>query len=144
MSFSPASLNQVTDLDQRLKILSILGEIQRVAQQGFGITITPFSPHSLDKFLKMEPARRSMVEIGLEHFLAIFLDAEREAPLDCSVESQIRCVRSALWKYGLYAKHDWESYIEAGDVIEIYDNTNTQIYRTSSSYDSVATTSWTW
>ena len=112
-----------------LRILSLLEQIQVLARDAFNIQLQTHSEKSLERFLSLPDAQQLLLESQLQNALSIFCETAAEGSLDSTRETQIRCTRKALWKYGFFSKHDWENYVETGDVIEIYDFTNTQIYR---------------
>lgn len=114
--------------ESSLKIVQLLQEIQKVSKV-FNIAMTTHTDESLEAFLQLEPHLQTSIESRLEGTLNIFLEVAHEGVLDCTRETQVRCVKKAIWKYGLFAKGEWEHLVEATDVIEMYDFNNTQIYR---------------
>ena len=112
-----------------VRVLNLLENLRTLAKASFGLSLTTHTDESLRGFLSLDLAVRHDIESKLAASLQIFQEAAQEGTLDTSSEIQIRCVNKAIWKYGFFAKGDWEHLVEATDVIEIYDFNNTQIYR---------------
>ena len=113
-----------------------------------GFQIVPFTDDSLHQFCRLGLEKREEIRANLVSYLKI-LDTNEPVPEPVSISEEVTMVRKALSVFSLRVKtFDW-SFIEAGDIIEIYTADGIQIYRNfeffrQCSYDLMSLLSYEW
>lgn len=126
MQIIETTTNARTDLLE--DVLNLLSSVQSIASK-LGVKTTLSSPQAEQIFLSWDERLQWGLHKKISDWLDIFKDFEFSKKEETPQDIEIECVQRALWKYGLFARDAFSNYIESGDIVEIYNRDNVQIYR---------------
>lgn len=113
-----------------LAMLNILDQLQFCLSKK-GSRIGVYSPHSINKLLQMEYSELENLKKHLSCFLNIVerFDFNLQEDEFLSQSDEVECLKHAFDEYGLCFGDEEFGFISQGDIVELYNLENIQIYR---------------
>jgi len=113
-----------------LAMINILDRLQFCLLEK-GSRIGVYSAHSINKLLQMEYSQLEDVKKHLSCFLKIVerFDFKLQEDEFLSQSDEVECLKHAFNEYGLCFGDDDFDFISQGDIVELYNLENIQIYR---------------
>jgi hypothetical protein len=113
-----------------VRMLKVVNNIREIGQSK-NIPIKTYTDTSLAQFLSLPEEKQARLTTAMEEYLAVLtaMPVKGEAPKVSSIQEEVKYLRAAMKRLGLTSNENIEEYIEAGDVIEIYNEQWVQLYR---------------
>ena len=113
-------------------LLFRINRLEKMALQK-GIKVKTYSPQSLEIFSSLAVAKKRKIIDGLENYMTILSclkpTLSDEGLGHLTQKEELECLGMALEEFGMETDDNNFDFISAGDIVEVYNFENIQLYR---------------